>query len=79
MPYVTINPVDGEFYVKPMSDEDADRLMQQGGEVIHIEDDVYDAWCAHMKQHRVFHALFRQLRNDQFAREAHRNEGNRKP
>lgn len=63
MPYVTIQSRDGEFDVEPMTDETADHYMQQGGDPIHIEDDVYEAWVAHKKQHTVFNALWRMLQN----------------
>jgi len=63
MPYVEIISSDGEFVVKPMSDETADHFMQQGGDPILIEDDVYEAWIAHIKQHRAFNALWIALQN----------------
>ena len=63
MPYVTIHSRDGEFEIRPMSDRDADRVSSQGEDPILIEDDVYDAWVAHMKQHRVFNTLWRHLQN----------------
>lgn len=63
MPYVTIQSHDGEFHVSPMTDDDADRLMQQGDNPIYIEDDVFEAWVAHKKQHTVFNALWRTLQN----------------
>jgi hypothetical protein len=63
MPYVEIISRDGAFEIRPMSRESADSLEMQGGDVIYIEDDVYDAWVAHMKQHRVFNTLWIQLQN----------------
>lgn len=74
MPHITISSRDGEFVVEPMSRESADSREMQGGETIYVEDDVYDAWVAHMKQHRVFNALWIQLQNDLRRREA-RNRG----
>lgn len=68
MPYVEIISSDGEFIVKPMSDETADHYMQQGGDPISIEDAVYEAWVAHTKQHRVFNALWIALQNEQHAK-----------
>jgi hypothetical protein len=78
MPHVEIISRDGEFEIRPMSRQSADSLEMQGGEVIYIEDDVYDAWVAHMKQHRVFKALWIQLQNDLRRREA-RNRGETLP
>lgn len=69
MPYVEIISIDNEFHIRPMSKESAYSLEMQGGETIYIEDAVYDAWVAHMKQHAVFKALWIQLQNDLRARE----------
>jgi hypothetical protein len=74
MPYVEIISRDNEFEIRPMSDASADSREMQGGETIYIENDVYDAWVAHMKQHAVFKALWIQLQNDLRRREA-RNRG----
>lgn len=63
MPYVSIQSRDGTFDVRSMTDEDADRLMQQGDDPIYIEADVLEAWDAHKKQHAVFKALWRMLQN----------------
>jgi hypothetical protein len=63
MPYVEIISRDGEFEIRPMSRESADSLEMQGGDVIYIEDDVYEAWVAHKRQHTVFKALWIQLQN----------------
>lgn len=78
MPYIDIISRDGEFDIRPMPKESAYSLEMQGGETIYIEDDVYDAWVAHMKQHAVFKALWIQLQNDLRAREE-RIHGRKKP
>ena len=69
MPYVEIISRDGEFEIRSMTRESAESLEMQGGETIYIEEAVYDAWVAHMKQHRVFNALWIQLQNDKLRRE----------
>ena len=78
MSYVEIISRDGEFDIRPMTRESADSCEMQGGETICIEDAVYDAWVAHMKQHRVFNTLWIQLQNDLRRREA-RNRGETLP
>jgi hypothetical protein len=76
MPYVDIISINDTFDVRPMTDETADHYMQQGGDPIYIEDDVFEAWVAHKKQHAVFNALWRTLQN-QHAERATRIYGRR--
>jgi hypothetical protein len=64
MPYVTIDSRDGGFRIQPMSDEDADKRMQQGDDPILIDDSVYTAWLVHQNQHSVFNTLWRTLQNN---------------
>jgi hypothetical protein len=64
MPYVTIHSHDGGFEIRPMTDFDADCLMQQGDDPIYIENSVYTAWLAHKNQHDVFNTLWRTLQNN---------------
>lgn len=65
MPYIHIRYSDGEYQVTPISDEDADKMFQQGLNPQLVEDDVYEAWLIHMKQHRVFNTLWRVLDNQE--------------
>lgn len=83
MPYVTIEARDGEFTVREMSDGQAASLSMQGGDPIYIEDDAYEAWLAHMHEHRAFNVIWRTLANEQGLRlrlrektdECHRLQG----
>lgn len=63
MPYVMIHSRDAGFEIRPMTDEDADKRMQQGDDPILIDDGVYTAWLAHKNQHDVFNTLWRTLKN----------------
>jgi hypothetical protein len=64
MPYVTLDYRDGAYAVAPLTDDEADRLMQQGHEVVCVEDRVLTAWLAHCDQAAAFNTMWRALDNE---------------
>lgn len=64
MPYIEISSRDGAFDVRAMTDASADSLRMQGGDPIHVEDDVYEAWLAHLREHRAYNTIWRSLSNE---------------
>jgi hypothetical protein len=64
MPYVLLDYRDGSYRVRAITDEEADNLMQQGGEVACVEDRVLAAWEHHRNEAAVFNTMWRSLDNE---------------
>src|SRR5262249_39533505 len=59
---------DGRYSTRPLTDEEAAKLEEQGVDVVHIEDRVYDAYQRHCEQDGVWQALWRSISNEQYIR-----------
>lgn len=66
----TLDYMDGRYHTRPITGEDVDQLLEQGLDyhVCEVEDAVYQAWEAHLRQDAVFQALFREIDNARRAR-----------
>lgn len=64
MPYITLDYRDGRYTVWTMTEDEADRGMQQGQDFAHVTDTVFAAWQAHQNQDEVYQALWRTLDNE---------------
>lgn len=60
MPYVTLKYSDA-YHVKPLSAEDADSLMQQGHDLVFVDDAVLAAWEHHCNASAAFNTMWRAL------------------
>lgn len=63
MPYITIDYSDGQYYVKELTEEEADRGMQQG-DFAYVSESTVAAWKSHCQQADAFHTLWRTLDNE---------------
>jgi hypothetical protein len=63
---------DGRYTTRPLADDEAKQLEEQGFDVAHLEDRVYDAYLRHCEQDGVWQALWRSISNEMYIRRRER-------
>ena len=72
MPKIDIDRSDGRYYVKQLTDEQANALETNGYDVAHVEDAVWEEYRRHVGSDGIWQALWRTISNDQYLRRRER-------
>lgn len=59
---------DGRYSTRPLSDAEAATCAEEGLDVVHLQDSVYDAYLRHCEQDGVWQTLWRAIGNEQHMR-----------
>lgn len=68
MTHLLLDWSDGHYSTRPIDAEEAKRLEDQGHDVAHVEDRVYEAWKRHCEDEGMWQALWRSIENEKYVR-----------
>lgn len=64
MPKLHLDWSDGRYYTRPLTDEEAAASEAAGGDVVHLEDHVYDAYVKDCERDSIWQACWRAISNE---------------
>ena len=68
MPKLHLDWSDGRYYTRPLTDEEAAASEAAGGDVVHLEDNVYAAYVRDCERDSIWQAFWRAVSNEQYMR-----------
>lgn len=68
MPKLHLDWSDGRYYTRPLTDEEAAASEAAGGDVVHLEDNVYAAYIRDCERDSIWQAFWRAVANEQYMR-----------
>jgi hypothetical protein len=68
VPKLHLDWSDGRYYTRPLTDEEAAASEAAGGDVVHLEDNVYAAYVRDCERDSIWQAFWRAVSNEQYMR-----------
>ena len=68
MPKLHLDWSDGRYSTRPLSDEEVAKCEELGTDVVHLEDNVYEAYLRHCDRDATWQVLWRSISNEQYMR-----------
>ena len=68
MAKIWLDHSDGRYSTRPLTDEEAAESESRGGDVVHLEDNVWESYLRHCDRDATWQMLWRSISNEQYMR-----------